>query len=277
MAYRSTHTLIVHVLCTGTLSVDKAVAYGERNPLAPTGFLRSKKNRVTLPINVFLVEHPRGLILFDTGWDKSVREQSPSRFLGLEPPEHGLLPPGKAIDEQLAHLGYRPEDLSYIFLSHLDTDHISGLRHLKAATRVMAAAQEIKDASSFLHAFRYERSLINEFNITPFQYAPASFAPFNRAYDVFGDRNIILVNTPGHSRGLFTALLSSGEDFIALPGDTGYGERSWENIHIPGLAINRKNARTSLAWIKELARDPHCKGIFSAHDPDVKPGVITLG
>ena len=81
--------------------------------------LAPDRERVTLPVCVYLVEHPRGLLLVDTGW---CREISPAGIYDARaaarvlPPHLAAfyrprLPEGMAVHEQLAARGIRPEDL----------------------------------------------------------------------------------------------------------------------------------------------------------------------
>ena len=60
----------IHILTCGEVGVDPAVPDRgiSRNRLAYTGLLRSPKRRIWLPVKAFLIEHPQGRILVDTGW-----------------------------------------------------------------------------------------------------------------------------------------------------------------------------------------------------------------
>ena len=71
-----TNSIKIHVMHTGLVRVDKGLPFHGlfRNPLAFTGILRSAKNKVTLPVSSYLIEHPNGLILVDTGWGKTIRQ-----------------------------------------------------------------------------------------------------------------------------------------------------------------------------------------------------------
>jgi hypothetical protein len=44
-----------------------------KNAAAYTGLFRSARRRIWLPVKIFLIEHPKGAILVDTGWDSAVR------------------------------------------------------------------------------------------------------------------------------------------------------------------------------------------------------------
>ncbi len=59
----------IHIFHTGSVIVDCAIPYKEKNPLAVTGMFRSADKKLTLPVSCYLIEHPKGRILIDSGWD----------------------------------------------------------------------------------------------------------------------------------------------------------------------------------------------------------------
>lgn len=65
----------IHILPCGSTIVDEALPFSNKskNPLAFTGILRGKKHKISVPVTAYLIEHPKGLILVDTGWDTAVR------------------------------------------------------------------------------------------------------------------------------------------------------------------------------------------------------------
>ena len=67
----------LHLLRCGSMSVSPAVPYGNRISLRNTArqLLADASHRVELPVWTFLIEHPRGPVLVDTGW---CRELSPA-------------------------------------------------------------------------------------------------------------------------------------------------------------------------------------------------------
>ena len=71
---------------------------------------------MTVPVSAYLIEHPKGLILIDTGWHTEIRTNS-KKYLGwlcfISSTAH--LQPGKAIHEQLTKLGYQPDDIDHLF------------------------------------------------------------------------------------------------------------------------------------------------------------------
>lgn len=80
----TTQQIKIHVLHTGLVKVDKALPFhGQyRNPLAFTGLFRSARNQITLPVSSYLIEHPKGLLLIDTGWHKTVGIRRFAKVIG---------------------------------------------------------------------------------------------------------------------------------------------------------------------------------------------------
>lgn len=64
----------VHIFHTGRVGIDKSMIIDDhsKNPLAMLRLFRGGKNRVWLPVSAYLIEHPKGLVLIDTGWHTDV-------------------------------------------------------------------------------------------------------------------------------------------------------------------------------------------------------------
>ena len=262
----------VHIFHTGKVRVDRAIPYKEKNPLAVTGFLRGKKKKIILPVSCYLIEHPKGRILIDTGWDSKYSSEKPNAFLNSI--SRPILEEGESIDCKLKRLGLTPADIDYTFFSHMDFDHTSGLRLVSDAKHIMAAKEEIADSRKYF--FRYVKSTWEFTSIEPFEYEQTGIGPVGRSYDVFRDGSVILVNTPGHSHGLFSAKISAGDQYVVLAGDTVYTQKSIREKIIPGFTVNTELAKKSIGWICECADDNNCLMVAANHDPAIREQVIEL-
>lgn len=272
-----TNSIKIHVWHTGLVRVDRALPFHgfDRNPLAFTGLFRSAKNQVTLPVSSYLIEHPRGLVLIDTGWNTTIR-RSNWHELGLQMQiNQGYLPAGWAVTERLATLGLTPADLELVLMSHLHCDHASGLPLVKDARKILVSAPEWSVANHTPLVY-----LPHEWRNVPvetYDYQEMPVGPFHQAYDVFGDGSLLQVATPGHAAGM-SATLVRGRDgrYVLLAADVGYATRSWEDMLTPGICPDRRAAITSLGWVQELAHDDHCVAALANHDPHTHQQVITL-
>lgn len=265
----------VHIFHTGSVRVDRAIPYKEKNPLAVTGWFRGEEKKVILPVSCYLIEHPKGKILIDTGWDSKYIHEKPHRFGGLL---NGISTPvikeGESVDYKLSEYNLRAQDLDYVFFSHMDFDHTSGLRLVRDAKRIMAAREELEDSEKYF--FRYVKTNWNFTNVAPFEYENTGIGPVGKSYDVFGDGSVVLVNTPGHTYGMFSAVISGGGKYVVLAGDSVYTQRSIKEKLSPGFTVNAKLAEKSLEWICRCAADKSCLLIAANHDPEVEEQTIEL-
>lgn len=267
----------IHVLHCGEVGVDPAVPFRDvsKNPIAYTGIGRSNKLRVWLPVSVYLIEHPKGLILFDTGWHKSVRvHQRRHMSTIINMASKASLPEGKAIDEQLIRLGINTRDLEYVFISHMDVDHISGVKLVKDAKNILISEEEFNAIEK--GNIRYAKRLWKGINIKYFKMNNSEYGPFKRAFDVFGDGTVLMIDANGHTEGNIVAMIKNNNKFVLLTGDCGYGKESWEKIRLPRPIVNKQNMITSLKWVQTMAKDKNCIEVLATHDPNVKPHLIEL-
>jgi glyoxylase-like metal-dependent hydrolase (beta-lactamase superfamily II) len=93
---------------------------------------------------VYLIEHERGLVLFDTGQDRRSTtdpDYFPRGFVGHL--FHRLarfeVRPDETLTERLGSLGYSPDHVHTVVLSHLHQDHIGGLPELPNANILVSA------------------------------------------------------------------------------------------------------------------------------------------
>ena len=267
----------IHILHCGSVCVDPALpdATVARRRLAYTGFLRRKNNRVWLPVSAYLIEHPKGLILFDTGWSRQVRENQ-KRHMGriLCRVNQAQLPPGQAVDEQLAAMKSLPADLDYGILSHLDCDHVSGLKMLGGAKNVLVSRNEINDAKR--SPFRYRSSMWDGVPLKTFRFSEPDYGPFSAYFDLFGDGSVLLTDISGHSAGLAAMTVQRDGKYALLYADGGYSAQAWKDIRLPGMTRSTGKAARALMWIRDMSMRPNCIESVANHDPDVKPHVILV-
>ena len=175
----------MHILQCGRVNVDPAMAHADVSPFkhAWNGRFRNVNKRVWLPVNTFLIECPKGLVLVDAGWHTDVRDDAKahetSRLWSIYRPE---LPAGQAITEQLSALGYQPSDIDYVVMTDLDVDHASGLSMLKDAKHIIASKEEIEAART--DAIRYNPKFIEGLDIEPIDYIFSGVGPSEMTCDL---------------------------------------------------------------------------------------------
>lgn len=240
------------------------------------------KIRVLHTGKVYVIEHPRGRILVDTGWHREISSdgeynrsaQVMHMGIGHFLINQGVLPSGEAAVEQLAQLGIEPRDLDYVILTHLHTDHASGLRQFGAAKKILVSAEELQDTKDY--AIRYAPSMWNGIDFKTFEFEETGVGPVGRSLDFFGDGSLELVKIPGHTNGLTAVKINGGGKFVLLFSDGGYATKSWREMIPPGTALDEAQAFRSLQWIREMSLDANCVELLANHDAEIEPHEIFL-
>lgn len=261
----------------GAAWVDKALLYQlpNWNPIAFTGFLRSKKHRVRLPLTSYLIEVGDKKVLVDTGWSSLVKTR-PIKALGFMQAMLSKieLPQGKSLVEQLDTKGIKAADIDYLILTHLHGDHISGLKSVAAAKNIMVSDIEMHTAKR--NPIIYYAPMWRGVNLNTFSFVPSSIGPEQLSFNLLGDGRIQLVAIPGHTAGQAAIMIQNNDSFIILCADAAYNSKSWNEMLLPGITTNKKQARRSLEWIAKMSRSENCKGIFASHDSSIAEQIIEL-
>lgn len=276
----------VHILHCGKMLVSEKVPYGSGITLknAASGLFERPERRVELPVSAYLIEHPRGKVLVDTGWSREISpngEYDAHAAKGSMPDYlvrfyHPWVEKGQTVTEQLAQKGMKPEDIDIVLLTHLDADHISGLRSVSGAKRLLTAQEERWWTNRTVYRLRQPENMWWGLPLETFWYKGTMEGPLWWSYDLFGDESVTLVCLPGHTDGMFAVRVKNGGRFVLLCSDAAYSERSWREGVLPGFGFNEKAIRKSHAWIREQSEDPGCIAVIANHDPAVKPQVIEL-
>ena len=279
----------IYVFHTGEVCVAPELPFGGEHcsAIKASGVFAKKSERLWLPVSAYLIECAHGKILFDCGWH---RDMSPNgvfdkkaqvKSLGSLPlyvTNQGRLERGAAIDEQLAALGIHPADLDLVLLSHLDCDHANGLKLVADAKQILVSKDELLFAENktLVNRIRYNADWWNGTKTQTFAWNGTE-GPAGKSYDVFGDGSLVMVNIPGHSKGL-CALKITGSDgrFVLLYADGGYARKSWEQLITSGIADDKAAQKKSLQWIREQSLNANCVESLANHDPNVQPHIIEL-
>lgn len=266
----------VSVVSTGTVQIHPEHPFGTRKPLY-WWMLTSRQWTPPRPINVYVIEHAKGLVLFDTGQDRaSVTDEAyfPGGFTGLIYDRLARFDIGEqdTLTAQLAALGYTPADVDTAILSHLHEDHIGGIAGLKDADLLVSAAEwaQLFKAAPEPRGFLRKHIQIPGLKWHHITMEPAndpSLAPFTESLDVMGDGSLVLLATPGHTKGSISLLIRRGtRPPLLLVGDLTYGAELLERRQVPGVGNRRRLAETTG---KVLALKKQMPGlvVLPAHDP----------
>jgi len=240
--------------------------------------MTSRKWTDPRPINVYVIEHRDGLVLFDTGQDRA-SVTDPGYF-----PRSGLtgliyrrlarfhIDPDQTLTARLAAIGHDIADVHTAVLSHLHQDHIGGLPELGHADLVL----DQREWQSLRQPRPEMRGLLSKHidlpglrwrPVTPEPTDDPDLAPFTAAHDLFGDGSLVLLPTPGHTPGSLSMLVrQAGATPLLMVGDLTYDAYLMQDGLVPGLGDRALVRRSSRAVNTLRGRYPDLV-ILPAHDP----------
>jgi N-acyl homoserine lactone hydrolase len=251
----------LYVFSSGALKIGKNILQN----LGP-------QEEIRIPVGFFVVMHPKGNVLFDTGNnDKIITDPGywGPFFKSLSP----VNTPDVAIDAQLGNIGLKPDDIKYVVVGHMHLDHAGNVAKFPNSTLIVQR-DEIRNA------FWPEPG-------TAGPYIPGDVAPLrsdlgealpnkykmiqlNGDMDIFGDSSIVVKRWVGHTPGsqmLVVRLPKTGA--IILTSDNVYFRENVEKNILPNVALAYDPAGILRAyeWIRQMQATEKAD-FFTAHDPD---------
>lgn len=225
----------VYLLDGGTLEVESSLVVPGRD----------YGHRLTVPVQLFLVETTGGYVLVDTGNNPEVITD-PVKAWGpdlataarpqMSPENHPLA--------QLKLLGLSPNDIRLVIYTHLHHDHAGGGKHFPNAVHVVQRAE-----------YRWALSPDTGSGAA---YSPADYISTDWTL-ADGDQNVLpgihVIMTPGHTPGHQSVMLWDVPDLgnVILAGDAINAQSSITDNLPPGLATHTLAAMHSMHRLNALA------------------------
>lgn len=264
------------VVSTGTVRIRPEHGHRTWRPL-PLWLLSSRRWTPPLPINVYLIEHEQGLVLFDTGQHRrSVTDADyyPGGAAGLV--YRRLAEFAIAEDETLPALlraaGHEPDEVAIAIVSHLHQDHMGGVLDIPRAD-LMVSRREwdvVQRPGAEVNGYLREHIDAAGPRWHPFELTPTSdpaLAPFTASHDVFGDGSLVVLPTPGHTSGSVSLFVRRpGRPPVLLVGDLTFDAPRFGEDNVPGIGSHGA-LRASTRLVEEFQRGHPGLAICAAHDP----------
>jgi len=215
----------VHWIRTGSTQIRTSQRRRERGGLARV--LTDPTWTPWLPIYAWLIDHPEGPIVVDTG--ETARTSEPGYFPRWHPYYRRAVrmdvTPADEIGPQLTSMGVRPDDVRTVVLTHFHTDHAGWLRHFPHS-RILVDGNEWRAArgvSGRLHGY-LPQHWPEWFDPEPLAFDEGPVGPFARAARVTRAGDVLVVPTPGHTPGHVSVVVRTADGTFFLAGDTSYAE-----------------------------------------------------
>jgi glyoxylase-like metal-dependent hydrolase (beta-lactamase superfamily II) len=216
----------LYVLDGGTLENQNPQSYD---------LTREQVAETDMSVPVFLIVHPMGTLLWDTGLG--------DRFAGgKEAPANPSWKVQRTLKEQLAQIGYTADTIRYLAISHSHGDHIGNANDYAGSTWIVQKAElDVMFAEKRPRSFDVYKSLDTSKKVVL------------RAedFDVFGDGSTVIKSTPGHTPGhqaLFVKLAQTGP--VVLSGDLYHFPEERTLDRVPTFEFNKEQTRASRAAIE---------------------------
>lgn len=273
----------VGVISTGSGALHPEHMYGTRKPAL--WWVARSKEWITVPLNVFVIEHEQGLVLFDTGMDPAASTDpdywsSPVVRWFLDHIFQFKIGPEDGLANRLLAAGYQVDDVKAAVLSHLHFDHVGGIAEIPNAELLVAP-----DAWDHLvqspHPDRdyvpRDKILVPGATWRLLEFAPINdpdLAPFTEACDVMGDGSLMVVPTPGHIAGAVSMLIRSASAApILLIGDLSYSEELLLRHQVAGTG-DKATLLDSFAKIRAMKTHTPELVIIASHDTTASDKLI---
>ncbi len=227
-----------------------------KEALISTGRPVDPNDVVAIPIETFLIDHPSGLILYDTGWNKpehwprtwSIREEA-------------------TVINRLAKLGVRPADIRYVVCSHLHLDHAGGLEHFKDS-EILVSDGELTNVAKLYFLNRLEHPYIRA-DVEEWIHLNLKWKLIGQEGSVvpFLDGVSLLSFGSGHAFGLLGLLIELPKTGnIILTSDAVYcRENMGPPVRLPGIIQDPEGYKRTLDLIEQIS-SRYNADIWCGHD-----------
>ena len=195
----------------------------------------------------FLIDTGSEVILVDTGMPAEVPDTVPD--------EKTFIYMGNRINsyaDALAALGYRPEQVSKILITHKHADHTGELRLFPNA-RIYASAEEAKADELKLYP-----------NVIPVEFTDGPYANFEKSLKIA--EGVWYIEAKGHTTGNSIVIVEDGDLYYMLHGDVTYTDEALYADKLSVVFEDIAAARKTLDAVREFIGS-HPTVYLSTHTP----------
>jgi len=217
------------------------------------------KGKIRIPVPSYLIEHPKGRVLFDSGLHPDVQTDAPGRVGEAMAKAFEVdFRPGEEITSRLEALDVAAESIQYLVNSHLHWDHTGG-NELIPNAKVIIQKKEWEAG--------HVPELIEQNVFIPKDYDHGhQIQQVEGEYDLFGDGTVVTIPTYGHTPGHQSLKVKLASGDVVLTADACYFRKTLEDMHLPNIVFDKDQMLESLKILRRLQTAG--ARIFYGHDPE---------
>ncbi|SDB60505.1 Metallo-beta-lactamase superfamily protein [Flavobacteriaceae bacterium MAR_2010_188] len=232
--------LKLYTLDGGTVQVNKLEVFSQGD--------RYKGESREFADPIYVIEHPKGRILWDAGLAEGLVGQEP-----FTTPDGAFTVSRKdSIESQLQTLNLTPADFDYLILSHTHFDHSGSAAKFKDATWIVQEKEY-----DFVTSEENQKNDPDTFNAIK---GLTKIQKINGDYDVYGDGKVVIKFTPGHTAGHQSLFLDLDEEGpIILSGDLYHFEENRTDRVVPSFNYSVDETLNSMNAFEAFANEKNAK------------------
>jgi len=223
-----------------------------------------KSRQIVIPVSMWVIDHPKGLVVFDTGNNVKITEDCKA-YWG-EGNCNFLKPSQKredTIDMQLKKLGYSADQVKVVVTSHTHLDHAGNLKLFPKAIHAIQKKELFQGwwPEKFQGRTPGGAFILDDLIGT----RDYNFLELEGDYDLFGDGSVMILSTPGHTIGHQSMKVkTAGSGTIIMSQDAIWMQENLDG-YPAGLNYSVQAYTNSLNRLKFM-RDIEGAQLFMAHD-----------
>jgi len=205
---------------------------------------------IELSDNCYLMKHGAQWLLWDTGYPDAVADKPVTGPIGTATR-------AKKLAAQLAEIGVKPDDITFVAVSHTHGDHVGNVDMFPKSTLLIQKAEvDWAFAEGKQPPFKKDRPM----------------KPLSGDLDVFGDGSAVILSTPGHTPGhqsLLVRLPKTG--YVVLTGDLAHFKDNWDNDRVPSMNTSAEQTHASRDKVVKVLADKKAQ-LWINHDKATSAG-----
>ena len=244
----------LYAFSSGVLKLDKgSITFG-----------RDVGKQWAVPVPYYLIQHPRGNVMFDLGNALECARDPRKHWGAVCDVYEPVMKEEEYCANAIGKVGLKPEDIDYIVMSHLHLDHAGGVGDFPNATYIVQK-EELRwaYACDFYQKGAYIRADFDK---------PVNWWQLDGhnddGMDIFGDGKLIIWFTPGHTPGGQALVVKLEAGTFVLTGDAVYTTEILYEPVLPGLSWNQEVVVRSIMRMR-MAEKARGYKIITGHDPDM--------